>query len=206
MRGLEERLRLALEGTETGFWEWHVDTDVDRVVRQHGPDLRPAARHPAGRRRRLPGASCSPTIARRWAGASRPRSSTARRTRWTCASCCPTRACAGCTRGPARSHRRAHGAHHRPAERRHRAPPARGRARVPRRRQPGPGVVDGPGGDARGGRAARRPRARGLVLGPARRPSARSRSPTSTPRRSAGRTSCRSATRPTPTRRPARPP
>ena len=27
MRGLEERLRLALEGTETGFWEWDVDTD-----------------------------------------------------------------------------------------------------------------------------------------------------------------------------------
>jgi PAS domain S-box-containing protein len=27
MRGLEERLRLALEGTETGFWEWDVSTD-----------------------------------------------------------------------------------------------------------------------------------------------------------------------------------
>ena len=27
MRGLEERLRLALEGTETGFWEWDVATD-----------------------------------------------------------------------------------------------------------------------------------------------------------------------------------
>src|SRR6478735_9342875 len=27
MRGLEERLRLALEGTETGFWEWNVATD-----------------------------------------------------------------------------------------------------------------------------------------------------------------------------------
>jgi len=27
MRGLEERLRLALEGTETGFWEWDVASD-----------------------------------------------------------------------------------------------------------------------------------------------------------------------------------
>ena len=28
LRGLEERLRLALEGTETGFWEWDVATDT----------------------------------------------------------------------------------------------------------------------------------------------------------------------------------
>src|SRR3954453_21938555 len=27
MEALEERLRLALEGTETGFWEWDVATD-----------------------------------------------------------------------------------------------------------------------------------------------------------------------------------
>ena len=60
MRGLEERLRLALEGTETGFWEWHVDTDDDRVVGQHGPALRPAARDPARRRRRLPRAHRAP--------------------------------------------------------------------------------------------------------------------------------------------------
>jgi PAS domain S-box-containing protein len=28
MKALEERLRLALEDTETGFWEWHVATDT----------------------------------------------------------------------------------------------------------------------------------------------------------------------------------
>ena len=53
------------------------------------------------------------------------------------------------------------------------------------------------------------PRARGLVRGAARGrrrtgATSRSPSPTSTRRRSAGRASCRSATRPTPTRRPAR--
>lgn len=37
MRGLEERLRLALEGTETGFWEWHVDTDVVEWSDNMGP-------------------------------------------------------------------------------------------------------------------------------------------------------------------------
>ena len=160
MRGLEERLRLALEGTETGYWEWFVATDVDRVVRQHGPALRPPARllSPPASTTSSTG-SCIPTTASRCAGTSRPRSSTARRTRSTCASCCPTGACAGCTPAPARSATDGpHGAHHRAAERRHRAPPARGGARVPRRRQPGAGRLDGPGRDARGGRAARRPR------------------------------------------------
>src|SRR6476620_2767850 len=37
MRGLEERLRLALEGTETGFWEWFVDTDVVEWSDAMGP-------------------------------------------------------------------------------------------------------------------------------------------------------------------------
>ena len=37
MRGLEERLRLALEGTETGFWEWHVETDVIEWSDNMGP-------------------------------------------------------------------------------------------------------------------------------------------------------------------------
>src|SRR4051794_26231278 len=37
MRGLEERLRLALEGTETGFWEWDVATDVIEWSDNMGP-------------------------------------------------------------------------------------------------------------------------------------------------------------------------
>jgi PAS domain S-box-containing protein len=37
MRGLEERLRLALEGTETGYWEWFVDTDVVEWSDNLGP-------------------------------------------------------------------------------------------------------------------------------------------------------------------------
>ena len=37
MRGLEERLRLALEGTETGFWEWYVATDVVEWSDNMGP-------------------------------------------------------------------------------------------------------------------------------------------------------------------------
>jgi serine phosphatase RsbU (regulator of sigma subunit) len=37
MRGLEERLRLALEGTETGFWEWYVDTDTVEWSDNMGP-------------------------------------------------------------------------------------------------------------------------------------------------------------------------
>ena len=37
MRALEERLRLALEGTETGFWEWDVATDVVEWSDNMGP-------------------------------------------------------------------------------------------------------------------------------------------------------------------------
>lgn len=37
IRGLEERLRLALEGTETGFWEWNVATDVVQWSDNMGP-------------------------------------------------------------------------------------------------------------------------------------------------------------------------
>ena len=48
MRGLEERLRLALEGTETGFWEWDVATDAIEWSDNIGPALRPPARHAAG--------------------------------------------------------------------------------------------------------------------------------------------------------------
>lgn len=36
-RGLEERLRLALEGTETGFWEWNVATDSVEWSDNMGP-------------------------------------------------------------------------------------------------------------------------------------------------------------------------
>src|SRR3954469_16646945 len=37
MRGLEERLRLALEGTETGFWEWQIPTDTIEWSENMGP-------------------------------------------------------------------------------------------------------------------------------------------------------------------------
>src|SRR5215207_3498050 len=37
MRGLEERLRLALEGTETGFWEWDIATDTIEWSDNMGP-------------------------------------------------------------------------------------------------------------------------------------------------------------------------
>jgi PAS domain S-box-containing protein len=37
IRGLEERLRLALEGTETGFWEWNVATDTVAWSDNMGP-------------------------------------------------------------------------------------------------------------------------------------------------------------------------
>ena len=37
LRGLEERLRLALEGTETGFWEWDVATDTVEWSYNMGP-------------------------------------------------------------------------------------------------------------------------------------------------------------------------
>jgi PAS domain S-box-containing protein len=49
MRGLEERLRLALEGTETGFWEWHVDDDVIEWSDNMGPMYGlPRGTQPAG--------------------------------------------------------------------------------------------------------------------------------------------------------------
>ena len=107
MRGLEERLRLALEGTETGFWEWYVATDIDRVVRQHGPAVRPPARDAARGRAGLPRphrASRGPRGARR--RTSRKRSCTARPTSSTCASSCPSTASAGCTPARAPSSRR----------------------------------------------------------------------------------------------------
>src|SRR3954470_4098335 len=37
MRGLEERLRLALEGSETGFWEWHIASDTIEWSETMGP-------------------------------------------------------------------------------------------------------------------------------------------------------------------------
>jgi PAS domain S-box-containing protein len=37
MRGLEERLRYLLEGTETGFWEWHVASDTVEWSDNMGP-------------------------------------------------------------------------------------------------------------------------------------------------------------------------
>src|SRR3712207_6563627 len=49
MRGLEERLRLPLEGTETGLWEWHIPTDTvewsDKVCPLYGP---PRGTQPSG--------------------------------------------------------------------------------------------------------------------------------------------------------------
>ncbi len=49
MRGLEERLRLALEGTETGFWEWRVDSDVIEWSDNMGPMYGlPRGTQPAG--------------------------------------------------------------------------------------------------------------------------------------------------------------
>src|SRR3954451_19500858 len=37
MRGLEERLRLALEGSETGFWEWEIASDAVEWSDNVGP-------------------------------------------------------------------------------------------------------------------------------------------------------------------------
>ena len=49
MRGLEERLRLALEGTETGYWEWFVDTDAIEWSDNMGPLYGlPRGNQPAG--------------------------------------------------------------------------------------------------------------------------------------------------------------
>ena len=134
LRGLEERLRLALEGTETGFWEWDVATDtvewsdnmgplyglprgtqpdgvadfLDRIV--HPEDRERIATHHRDRRARRDGVRVRP--ARRPPG--------------------PGRALAAHARPGARRRRRPRGAHHRPALRRHRAPLPRGGARVPR--------------------------------------------------------------------------
>src|SRR4051794_30114182 len=37
MRGLQERLQLMLEGTETGFWEWDVSSDRIEWSNNVGP-------------------------------------------------------------------------------------------------------------------------------------------------------------------------
>src|SRR5689334_14606147 len=37
MRGLDERLRLALEGAETGFWEWDLTTGTREWSENMGP-------------------------------------------------------------------------------------------------------------------------------------------------------------------------
>src|SRR4051812_4787910 len=37
MKGLQERLRLALEGTETGFWEWDIASDTVEWSDNIGP-------------------------------------------------------------------------------------------------------------------------------------------------------------------------
>src|ERR1700754_596258 len=37
MKVLEERLRLALEGTETGFWEWDIGSDTVEWSENMGP-------------------------------------------------------------------------------------------------------------------------------------------------------------------------
>ena len=55
MRGLEERLRLALEGTETGFWEWHVASEAVEWSENMGPLYGlPRGTQPAGVDRRWP--------------------------------------------------------------------------------------------------------------------------------------------------------
>src|SRR3954467_2778467 len=49
MRGLEERLRLALEGTETGFWEWEIASDAVEWSDNMGPMYGlPRGTQPAG--------------------------------------------------------------------------------------------------------------------------------------------------------------
>src|SRR3954451_3743577 len=49
MRGLEERLRLALEGTETGFWEWEIASDAVEWSANVGPMYGlPRGTQPAG--------------------------------------------------------------------------------------------------------------------------------------------------------------
>src|SRR3954452_7350820 len=49
MKGLEERLRLALEGTETGFWEWEIASDAIEWSDNVGPMYGlPRGTQPAG--------------------------------------------------------------------------------------------------------------------------------------------------------------
>jgi serine phosphatase RsbU (regulator of sigma subunit) len=49
MKGLEERLRLALEGTETGFWEWDIASDTVEWSDNVGPMYGlPRGTQPAG--------------------------------------------------------------------------------------------------------------------------------------------------------------
>jgi PAS domain S-box-containing protein len=49
MRGLEDRLRLALEGTETGFWEWEIASDAVEWSDNVGPMYGlPRGSQPAG--------------------------------------------------------------------------------------------------------------------------------------------------------------
>ncbi len=49
MKGLEERLRLALEGTETGFWEWDIASDTVEWSENVGPMYGlPRGTQPAG--------------------------------------------------------------------------------------------------------------------------------------------------------------
>ena len=147
MRGLEERLRLALEGTETGFWEWDVATDAIEWSDNMGPLYGlPRGTQPAGvddflerivhpdDREEL-GRLIEDAVARRHGVRVRPARRAAR----------PRRALAARPRARGPRAGRPHRAHHRAAQRRHRAPPPRGGARVPGRREPGAGRVDGPG-------------------------------------------------------------
>src|SRR5919107_5044075 len=49
MKGLEARLRLALEGTETGFWEWDIASDTIEWSENVGPMYGlPRGTQPAG--------------------------------------------------------------------------------------------------------------------------------------------------------------
>ena len=165
-----------------------------RVVRQHGPALRPPARHAAQRRRRTSStASSTPrtasaiagiieaAVARRHGVRVRPARRAAR-----------TGASAGCTPAPARcspTRTAAPSASSACSPTSPSAATARRRARSSTPRSQVLAGVDGPGAHARGGRAARRParwptgaRCSSRPTRPA--PSSRSPSPTSTPRRS----------------------
>ena len=206
MRGLEERLRLALEGTETGFWEWHVETDVIEWSDNMGPMYGlPRGTQPGGYGDfldRILHPDDRDEMRKRVGGRARARDAVRDR-----------RARRAPRQGPALAARP-------------------GRAVVTDGRTE---RITGLLSDVTDRRAREDARefldAASQVLASSLDPvemleqvarlavpgwptgarsssptSARSRSPTSIPRRSAGRGSCRSATRPTPTRRPARPP